>query len=123
MGVYSSLVKSLSSKDLNKINEIRERVCVAIDIDSSSESEKEAWKTILALDAEIRNVATQQDKQILETLIEPWLAAAGSLKKLDFVSALLASIPNDQLQTLNHDFPIQIEASDGSLVPISYADG
>ena len=87
------------------------------------EDESELWKQFIALDAEENKMSTEKDKQILEALVEPWLAPAGSLKNLNFIDALLSSIPTQQLQQLNNDFPVQIQASDGTSVPLSYVDG
>ena len=120
-GVYASLVKSLPSKHQSEIEDIRERVRMAVKL--GNEEDKVLWKPFLALDAEANNSATDEDKQILEELIEPWLAAAGSLKNIDFMQILQASIPSTQMQSLNADFPLEMEASDGSSIRISYVGG
>jgi ATP-dependent helicase HrpB len=64
---------------------------------------------------------SEEDARILEELVEPWLAAAGSLKNIDLLNALLSSLTPDQKRQLDFDFPSRIQAADGSSIALSYA--
>lgn len=57
----------------------------------------------------------------LLSMVEPWLAAVGSLKALDLYAILLSSMSSDQLRTLDRDFPTVIMAPDGSHISLDYA--
>jgi hypothetical protein len=52
--------------------------------------------------------------------VEPWLAAAGSLKNIDILNALLGSFTPDQKRQFDVAFPSRVQAADGSSVPLSY---
>lgn len=116
-GVSNSLVQPLSKEKRAAVDGLRERVRLAVRLSSSAGM----WPTCFAaLDAQEGNCATQNDEDALEALVEPWLAAAGSLKKVDVLQALLGSITNHQRCELDDCFPLRIKAPDGSTIPVSY---
>uniref|UniRef100_A0A7S4T1E7 ATP-dependent RNA helicase HrpB C-terminal domain-containing protein n=1 Tax=Ditylum brightwellii TaxID=49249 RepID=A0A7S4T1E7_9STRA len=74
-------------------------------------------------DDDIITMNMDEAEDILETLVEPWLAPAGSLKNVDLHDILLGSMATEQQYQLDNDFPTFIKAPDSSNIPISYSTG
>jgi ATP-dependent helicase HrpB len=73
------------------------------------------------LDAQASRAAAEEDRELLEQLVDPWLAAAGSLKKVDIYNTLIASLMPDQQRQLDAEYPSTIDAPDGSKIPVRYS--
>jgi ATP-dependent helicase HrpB len=116
-GVHTALLQSLPPDKRKTIQQLRGRVRLAQKLSEDISTWPAAFA---ALDAQESGGATDDDAMILEGMIEPWLAAAGSLKKINLFDALIGSTSPDQQRQLDSEYPERIEAPDGSLVPISY---
>lgn len=118
-GVNAALLKPLAKEKFGEIQDLRERVRLATKL-----SEEPDWPSCFAaLDAHDDDCATIDDAEVLEALVEPWLGAAGSLKKIAFLDILLNSMSIEQRTQLDKQFPRRIKAPDGSTIPLSYTDG
>ncbi|KAL3909183.1 MAG: hypothetical protein SGILL_008188, partial [Bacillariaceae sp.] len=56
----------------------------------------------------------------LKDAVEPWVGAAKSLKQLDLLSILTASLSPSQKQHLDRFYPTRIESPDGSKIRVKY---
>ena len=118
-GVSAALLRPLPPKKAEVVEELRQRVRLAAELSSADE-----WPPCFAaLDNVDNKCASQDDVDVLEALVEPWLAAAGALKRVDFPEALRGALTHDQCRRLDREFPRRIDAPDGSTVPLSYAGG
>lgn len=115
-GVYAALVQTLPPTKKQRVDELCSRVRFASASTGISE-----YPYFSALDAQASGFSCEQDRKILEELLDPWLATAGSLKKLDIYDILWGSLTHDQQRELDLDYPTKIEAPDGSNIPVSYA--
>ena len=116
-GVNVALVQSQSKKKKQAIDGLRERVGLAVKMTSPEE-----WPGCFE-QLDNGDFKHSVDEDVLMSLVEPWLAVTSSLKSLDIYQILLASFSVDQLSRLNTDFPTEIEAPDGSKIPVNYSDG
>ena len=131
-GVAKAFFQTMSSKEQRQqIDDLRSRVRLARKVDGN-DSVPNSWpEAFLALDMEERLIedgeissTTKKEYSImLEEMIEPWLSSAGSLKKLDLYQALLSTLSPEQQYQLDMVYPSQIDAPDGSMVPVSYLSG
>ena len=122
-GVKAALFQTQSKEIQQQIAQLRGRVRLAMKQHTETLPEgKQEWPACFrALDAfDTDNTASDEDETVLVNVIEPWLSAASSLKKIDVVQALISLFSTDQLLSLNTDFPEKIEAPDGSSIPVSY---
>ena len=117
-GVNAALVQTQSKKKKQAIDDLRERVGLAIKM-TSPEEWPECFEQLDNDDSKNGTV----DEDILMSLVEPWLAVASSLKSLDMHEILRASLSTDQLSRLSAEFPTQIEAPDGTKIPVRYSGG
>ena len=122
-GVYVALVQSLSPATRQHVDELCSRVRLATQL-SETDNKLVQWPACFAaLDAQVNGSAATDDEGniLLEELIDPWLAAAGSLKKIHLYEILLGSLTPDQQRQLDADYPVKIDAPDGSKIPVRYA--
>jgi len=118
-GVGTALMQNQSKKNLAAISELRHRVRLARQL-----SNDEEWpQCFTALDAIDTKSGKEKDEDELKLLVEPWLSAAGSIKAIDFLQILQASLAADQERVLNQCFPTKIKAPDETSVPLSYDAG
>jgi ATP-dependent helicase HrpB len=99
------------------------RVRLAAKLSGNNNAEL-VWPTCFAsLDALQGNgsAASEEDSMSLEELVDPWLAAAGSLKRVDIYEILLGSLMPDQQRQLDAEYPFKIDAPDGSKIPVRYS--
>ena len=115
-GVYTALVQTLPPTKRERVDELCSRVRFARASTGSSE-----YPYFSALGEQANEIPSEQDRILLEELLDPWLATAGSLKKLDIYEILLGSLTHEQQRQLDLDYPTKIEAPDGSKIPVSYA--
>lgn len=118
MGGVHALLKIQSKRDTAAIAEFRQRIRLARKLSSNDE-----WPSCFSsLDAVQNGIGTTKDSVILVSLVEPWLAAAGSLKGMNILNILQSSLSAMQQNQLDKEFPTKIEAPDGSSVPLDYQD-
>ena len=118
-GVSAAILQTLSKEKRLPVEELRERVRLSQKISNESQ-----WHPCFAaLDAIDDKSATQEHIEGLEALVEPWLASASSLKKINLLEILVGTMTVDEARALDRDFPRRIEAPDGSTVPLNYKDG
>jgi ATP-dependent helicase HrpB len=118
-GVYASLLQTLAPDKRQQLDELCNRVRLAAKL---SGNDAAIWPSCFsALDAQASGLARDGDNAVLEEVVEPWLAAAGSLKKVDMHSILLGSLTPDLQRQLDAQYPLKIDAPDGSRIPVSYA--
>ena len=118
-GVSVALIQNLPKGKRAELEGLRERVRLAASLSRSSD-----WPSCFAaLDALDSGNSTQADIEATETLVEPWLVPAGSLKGVDILEVLKGALSTDQRMQLDHDFPLKIEAPDGTQIPILYSSG
>jgi ATP-dependent helicase HrpB len=118
-GVHVALVQTLGKEKRAAVEELLERVRLATLLGGSPAD----WPpSFAALEKLAKGDATSGDTAQVEQLVEPWLAAAGSLKGVDVLAVLKGVIQPDQRRHLDRDFPIRIKAPDGSHIPIRYAN-
>jgi len=110
-GVYKALIDMQSKKDVAKITNLRRRVKLARKLTS-----KENWPSCFGA----FGTGDPDQEEFLISLVEPWLAAAGSLKAIDLYTILYSSLSSDQVLQLDRDFPTHISAPDGSMIPLDY---
>jgi ATP-dependent helicase HrpB len=116
-GVNTALLQTLPKTTRQEVEGLRGRLRLAQKLSTISD-----WPLCFAaLDAQDTGSGSEEDALILEDLMEPWLAAAGSLKNIDLLNALLSSLTPDQKRQLDFDFPSRIQAADGSSIALSYA--
>ena len=120
-GVKTAILDTLSKDNRASVDELRARVRLATSLGSFSQSPS-AFTALDALDDGSAAESAEQIK-VTEELIEPWLASAGSLKKLNLHEILQASLSCDQQMELDQFFPKRIIAPDGTRIPIQYATG
>lgn len=108
-------------KARSAVAELRARVRLARTDDDEEDEWPPCFATLDALDDD-RDDEHQRDahERVLETLVEPWLAAAGSLGKLDLARILFDTLDPAQRRTLDARAPISVVAPDGSSIPVSY---
>lgn len=117
-GVHVALVQTLGKEKRAAVEELLERVRLATLLGSSPAD----WPPCFAaLEKLAKGDATSGDTAQVEQLVEPWLAAAGSLKGVDLLAVLHGVIQPDQRRRLDRDFPTRIKAPDGTHIPIRYA--
>jgi ATP-dependent helicase HrpB len=118
-GVRTALLQNtMSKKKTIDVEGLRERVRLAA---SLSNPISEEWPCCFAaLDALDHGTATRADTEATERLVEPWLASAGSLKGVDMLQVLQGALSTTQRMQLKRDFPLHIQAPDGTQIPISY---
>ena len=121
-GVYPAMVQTLSAEKRQQVDELRSRVRLATKLSESDDSS--LWPACFAaLDNQTVKSVSSETTTILEELIAPWLAAAGSLKGLDFYEILYGSLTPDQQRQLDSEYPAKLDAPDGSKVPVRYTTG
>jgi ATP-dependent helicase HrpB len=118
-GVNAALVQTLSIEKRTALHEFRERIRLALLIDKAADFPA----CFTALDAIDSGVASNEDIEITEKLVEPWLASAGSLKAVDLLGILVGCLTNEQRVRLDREFPTCIKAPDGSEISIVYTGG
>ena len=107
IGGLPALLPMQSKKDVAEIVSLRNRVALA------KKHSNEDWPPCFVC-------LETNDDDIATSLLQPWLAAAGSLKGLDLNTILRSQLSSDQLSKLERDFPTTIVAPDGSSIPITY---
>jgi len=118
-GIFSAFVQNLPKHKRVELEGLRQRVRLAIVLSSAKD-----WPACFAsLDALESGNATQADMELTESIVEPWLAPAGSLKGIDIVKVLEGTLSPDQCHQLQDEFPLKIEAPDGTQIPIHYFTG
>jgi ATP-dependent helicase HrpB len=119
-GVYAALVKPLTGDKYAMVNELCCRIRLARKL--SEEQQHTEWPDCFAaLDAHAAGTPSEDDSMLLEDLIDPWLAAAKSLKDTNMFGILVGSLSPAQKRQLDQDYPFKIDAPDGSKIPVSYA--
>lgn len=116
-GVHAALVQSLPPDKRQALDELCSRVRLGTSTSSSMDC-----RCFSALNAEANGSASEQDLLLLDELLEPWLVAAGSLKKLNLYEILWSSLLPDEQRQLDIDYPTRIEAPDKSSIPVSYTN-
>jgi ATP-dependent helicase HrpB len=115
-GVSKALIQNQSKKSKDSIEELRNRVRLATKI-----STDQNWpECFAALDAVEDMTSTQIEEDLLLSLIEPWLSAAGSLKNVNIYNIFLSELSPEQSLHLEKFYPTKIEAPDNSNIPLSY---
>ena len=110
--VNASLLHPLVTDKRQQLDELCNRVRLAAKL---SGDDAVAWPSCFsALDAQASGLARDGDNAVLEEVVEPWLAAAGSLKKVDMHSILLGSLTPDLQRQLDAQYPLKIDAPDDS---------
>ena len=117
IGGVTALLSLQSKKGAQEISDLRQRIRFATEL-----SDIEWPPCFSSIDAIEKGVGTAEDENVVSSLLEPWLAGAGSLKSLDLLSILSTQLNIEQQLYLDKYFSTQIEAPDGSLVPITYAE-
>lgn len=117
IGGVSALLSMQSKKSAQEISELRQRIRFASEL-----SDIEWPPCFSSLDAIVKGEGTVEDSDVVSSLLEPWLAGAGSLKSLDLLSILGTQLNMEQQLYLDKYFSTQIEAPDASLVPITYSE-
>lgn len=118
-GVNAALMQNQSKKNLEAITEFRQRLSLARKL-----SNDEEWPQCFAsLDAIDNNAEDEKDEETLKLLVEPWLSTAGSIKGIDFLQILRASLSSEQEVRLKQYFPTKLVAPDGTKIPLHYQDG
>ena len=117
-GVNTALVQTQSKKNTQRLNDLRERVLLAVKMTSADE-----WPMYFELLGDRDGIINEDEENELLSLIEPWLAVSSSLKGIDLYAILLASFSPHQLSRLDLGYPIEIEAPDGAKIPILYSGG
>jgi ATP-dependent helicase HrpB len=116
-GVYIALVKSLHGDKHTMVDELCNRVRLARKLSEDSE-----WPDCFAaLDSHAAGTPSDEESVLLDDLIDPWLAAAKSLKEISIFDILVGSLSPDQRRQLDQDYPVKIDAPDGSKIPVRYA--
>jgi ATP-dependent helicase HrpB len=119
LGGIPALIPMQSKKDVAAIVELRQRIRLARKLSSDDD-----WPPCFAcLDAIQNGSGTAEDEETLISLVEPWLAAAGSIKGMDMLNILLSSLCIEQQNRIDIEFPTKIEAPDGSSIPLKYQVG
>eukprot|EP00559_Dactyliosolen_fragilissimus_P008279 CAMPEP_0184859604 /NCGR_PEP_ID=MMETSP0580-20130426/4596_1 /TAXON_ID=1118495 /ORGANISM="Dactyliosolen fragilissimus" /LENGTH=999 /DNA_ID=CAMNT_0027356339 /DNA_START=198 /DNA_END=3193 /DNA_ORIENTATION=+ len=124
-GVGPALMRYASKKERTMIDELRQRVYMA---SNSSENNHNLVSNDIpsffeALDASLKGNSTSRDETILEEVMKPFLSVTTSLQKLDVMEILRSAIPPSVVCQLEQHFPENIEAPDGSYIPVSYIGG
>lgn len=115
-GIKNALIPNQSKKNLAAITEMRQRMRLARKLTSDDE-----WPPCFAaLDASDEKRGTESDEEVLVSLVEPWLAAAGSIKAIDMLNILRSSFSSSQQMQLDQHFPTKLQAPDGSSIPLNY---
>ncbi|CAB9528232.1 ATPdependent RNA helicase [Seminavis robusta] len=118
-GVSTALLQNIPRDKRTEIEELRERVRLAVSLDSGSD-----WPLCFAaLDAIEKGEGKPSDINQLEELVEPWLSSAESLKSLNLFKILAGSLTPDQIVSLDQDYPAKIAAPDGTRIPVHYSNG
>ena len=116
-GVNAALLQTLPKTTRQEVEGLRGRLRLAQKLSTISD-----WPLCFAaLDAQGTGSGSEEDARILEELVEPWLAAAGSLKNIDVLNVLLGSLTPGQKRQFDFDFPSRVQAADGSSIALSYA--
>ncbi len=110
-GVNKALLSMQSKKNIQAITDLRQRIRLARKLTSDDE-----WPACFAA----LDKYSDENEEILLGLVEPWLAAAGSLKAVDMLQILESSIDPSQKIQLDRDYPRTIVAPDGSKIPLDY---
>jgi ATP-dependent helicase HrpB len=117
IGGMPALLSMQSKKLLGEISELRQRIRLAQELTATE------WPSCFTSIDAIENAdGSTKDDDIMATLLEPWLAGAGSLKSLDILSILTTQLSAEQQQFLDNYFATKIESPDGSLIPITYSE-
>lgn len=109
-GYYKALTQVMAPDKRAQVENLCQRVQLASRV--YGDTEDRSWPAIFL---------PESNETIWEEIVEPWLAPAGSLKKVDLFEILWNSLTPDQQWQLDRDFPVAIQAPDGSQIPISYA--
>lgn len=124
--------KKKSGDNVNDLEELRNRVRLA----SKSMVVPECFKaldTLSSLLSEIDStddkVGTKKDiqereeeaKELLLTVVDPWLFTVGSLRDLNIYEIILSELSPDQIAYLDEYFPTSIKAPDDSFIDINYS--
>ncbi len=110
-GVSKALLSIQSKKNIAAITDLRQRIRLARRLTSD-----DAWPSCFAALDEYND----ENEEVLLHLVEPWLAAAGSLKAINMLQILESSIDPSQKMQLDQDFPTVMLAPDGSKIPLDY---
>jgi hypothetical protein len=111
-GVNASLLHPLVTDKRQQLDELCNRVPLAAKL---SGDDAVTWPSCFStFDAQASGLARDCDNAVLEEVVEPWLAAAGSLKKVDMHSILLGSLTPDLQRQLDAQYPLKIDAPDDS---------
>ena len=114
-GYYVALTQALIPEKRSHVDSLFQRVRLAAKM---TRDEGDRWPFVFL---SLEGPKDEETEQAWETLVEPWLAPAGSLKNLDLLQILENSLSPEQRWILDHDFPTTIQAPDGSLIPVSYS--
>lgn len=117
LGGYSAALSStLGPEKQAQVQDLRQRVRLASKLTTNEATE---WPACFsALDKEIQG---DDEERILEHIVDPWLAVSASLKKIDLFEILMSSLTPEQQKQLDRDFPLSIQAPDGSNIPVNYS--
>jgi ATP-dependent helicase HrpB len=113
----TALLSMQSKKNLEEITELRQRIRIADEL-----SDMEWPPCFSSLTAIEKGEKTAEDDGIMTSLLEPWLAGAGSLKSLDVLSILSTQLNAEQQKYIDTYFSTKIESPDGSFIPITYSE-
>ena len=117
IGGVTALLSMQSKKNVQEISELRQRIRFAMEL-----SDMEWPPCFSSLDTIEKGEGSLENDDIMTSLLEPWLAGAGSLKSLDVLSILSTQLNIEQQLYLDKYFSTKIEAPDASLVPITYSE-
>lgn len=87
-GPHAALVQTLSPDKRKKLDELCSRVRLA----AANSKDTTEYVCFSALNADASGSGNIEDQALLDELLEPWLAAAGSLKRLDLYEILWGSL-------------------------------
>ena len=117
IGGVVALINMQPKKSAADISELRQRIRLAAELSGME------WPPCFSsLDEIEKGDGSAKHDETITSLLEPWLAGAGSLKSLDILSVLSTQLNVDQQRYLDEYFPTQIQAPDNSLVPITYSE-
>jgi ATP-dependent helicase HrpB len=110
-----ALTQTMGPEERAKVENLFQRVRLAAKL---TRDDDKSWPSVfLSPD----NPDDEGNEGAWGALVEPWLAAAGSLKKVDLLTILQSSLSPEQQYQLDKDFPTMIQAPDGSQIPVSYS--
>ena len=121
-GIHAALVQTLAPEKRRRVDELCSRVRLATKLSKNEgDNNGNSWPDCFAaLDAQASRAATEKDDAVLQNLVDPWLSGCGSLKKVDILDVLHGALSPEQQCRLDSEYPVKIEAPDGTKIPVSY---